>query len=248
MDDIIAGSVRTAYRVIDRTLIVDLGGRRRVLSSAPQGGGVAFGSYVLNHQVDGHEVTSNGRLRRFGDPARCLKQVAARYGLKGATVGLMTAVPMTQLVTARYEAGPLWVECFATVGVANAVRAGEAGMIPVSRQARPVPRNPGTINLILLTNGHLSTAAMVGAVQVATEAKTAVLLDAGVPSAYSASSATGTGTDAVVIACELRGRVSFYRYSGTHTLLGTLVARAVTHCVSEGLRKATLWKEARRKQ
>jgi iron complex transport system ATP-binding protein len=160
----------------------------------------------------------------------------------------MTAVPMTQLVTARYEAGPLRVECFATVGVANAVRAGEWGTKTAARQAEPVSRAPGTINLILLTNSHLSTAAMVGAVQVATEAKTAVLLDAGVPSAYSASSATGTGTDAVVIACELKGRRAFYRYSGTHTLLGTLVARAVTHCVSEGLRKATLWKEARRKR
>ncbi|MCP9452976.1 MAG: adenosylcobinamide amidohydrolase [Nitrospira sp.] len=238
MDDIIASSVRTAYQVIDRTLIIDLGGRRRVLSSAPQGGGVALASYVLNHQVDGHDVTHNGRPRQLGDPARCLKQVAARYGLKGSTVGLMTAVPMTQLVMARYEAGPLGVECFATVGVANAVRAGEWGTKTAARQAEPVSRAPGTINLILLTNGHLSTATMVGAVQVATEAKTAVLLDAGVPSAYSASSATGTGTDVVVIVCSRKGEGPFCRYSGTHTVLGALIGQAVTQCVSAGLQKA----------
>ncbi|MCP9456003.1 MAG: adenosylcobinamide amidohydrolase [Nitrospira sp.] len=237
MADIIAGSVRTDYRVVDRTLIVDLGGRRRVLSSAPQGGGVALVSYVLNHQVDGHDVTPNGHPRRFGDPARCLRQVAARYGLKGTTVGLMTAVPMTQLVTARYEAEPLWIECFATVGVTNAVRAGEVGTKRAARQAELVSMVPGTINLILLTNGNLSTAAMVGAVQVATEAKTAVLLEAGVPSMLSGSSATGTGTDVVVIACSRKGEGPFCRYSGTHTVLGALIGQAVTYCVSAGLRK-----------
>lgn len=233
----VAGPVCTGHRVIDRTLIIDLGGRRRVLSSAPQGGGIRLASYVLNHQVDGHNVTSNGRPRRFGDPARCLRQMAARYGLRGATVGLMTAVPMTQLVTTRYAAGSLWVECFATVGVANAVRAGEWGTTPGTRQVEANPVVPGTINLILVTNGSLSPAAMVGAVQVATEAKTAVLLDAHVPSADSGSPATGTGTDVVVMACRLRGEGPFHRYSGTHTIIGVLVARAVAHCVSAGLRK-----------
>ncbi|MCP9473018.1 MAG: adenosylcobinamide amidohydrolase [Nitrospira sp.] len=249
MDEIVAGRVSTGHRVIDRTLIIDLGGRRRVLSSAPQGGGVRLASYVLNHQVDGHNVTSNGRPRRFGDPARCLRQLAARYGLRGATVGLMTAVPMTQLVTTRYAAGSLWVECFATVGVANAVRAGEWGTIPVTRRVEA--KNavvPGTINLILVTNSSLSPAAMVGAVQVATEAKTALLLDAQVPSADSGLPATGTGTDVVVIACRLRGDGPFHRYSGTHTILGALIGQAVTHCVSAGLRKAMLWKEARRQR
>lgn len=248
MVEIVAGPVRTDYRVVDRTLIVDLGGRRRVLSSAPQGGGVRLASYVLNHQVDGHSVTSNGRPRWFGDPARCLRQVAARYGLKGTTVGLMTAVPMTQLVTVRYEAEPLWIECFATVGVANAVRAGEWRVTPGSQRPGPALGKPGTINLILVTNGSLSTAAMVGAVQVATEAKTAVLIDAQVPSADSGSVATGTGTDVVVMTCRLRGEGPFHRYSGTHTVLGAMIGQAVTHCVSVGLQKATLWKEARLKR
>ncbi|MCP9470570.1 MAG: adenosylcobinamide amidohydrolase [Nitrospira sp.] len=248
MDEIVTGPVCTGHRVIDRTLIIDLGGRRRVLSSAPQGGGVRLASYVLNHQVDGHNVASNGRPRRFGDPARCLRRLAARYGLRGATVGLMTAVPMTQLVTTRYAAGSLWVECFATVGVANAVRVGEGGTIPVTWRVEANPVVPGTINLILVTNGCLSPAAMVGAVQVATEAKTAVLLETGVPSILSGGSATGTGTDVVVIACRLRGEGPFHRYSGTHTILGTLIGQTVTHCVSAGLRKATLWKETRRKR
>ena len=59
--------------------------------------------------------------------------------------------------------------------------------------------HPGTINVILVTNARLSAAAMVGMVQVATEAKTAVLLRAKVKSWTGRSGATGTGTDAVVV-------------------------------------------------
>jgi iron complex transport system ATP-binding protein len=154
----------------------------------------------------------------------------------------MTAVPMTQLVTARVSAEQLWVECFATVGITNAVRAGEWPLH--IRRSRRV--TPGTINLILITNGSLSNAAMVGAVQVVTEAKTGVLRDHGVPSCIDGSEATGTGTDAVVIACRLRGQGPSHIYSGTHTVLGALVGQVVADCVSRGLKKAKIWQETHR--
>ena len=160
--------VRTHHRVIDQTLVITLGGRRRVLSSAPQGGGFTTASFILNHQV---KATANLH-ERFPDPARYLRTLAAQFQIGTDTVGLMTAVPMTQLVTARADSRGLWVECFATVGVTNAVRAGE-WPIPLDDQ-RGIP-GAGTMNLILITNGSLSCSAMVGAVQVATEAKTAVL-------------------------------------------------------------------------
>jgi iron complex transport system ATP-binding protein len=151
----------------------------------------------------------------------------------------MTAVPMTQLVTARASSGELWVECFATVGITNAVRAGAR---PHRRASRKKPASPGTINLILVTNGSLSSAAMVGAVQVVTEAKTGVLRDHRVPSCHDGSHATGTGTDAVVIACQLRGRGPVQAYSGTHTVLGALIGHVVAECVSNGLERAKQWR------
>ncbi|MCS6897935.1 MAG: adenosylcobinamide amidohydrolase [Nitrospira sp.] len=238
-----AGPVCTPYRVLDRTLIIDLGGRRKILSSAPQGGGLCVASHILNHQVADNPAVPTDFPRRLGDPARCLKNVAAKYGLKAATVGLMTAVPMTQLVTARCAAASLWVECFATVGVSNAVRAGEWENMQIARDFGRDPVKPGTINLIVVTNVSLPNAALVGAVQVATEAKTGVLVEAGVLSCESGSFATGTGTDAVVIACRLRGEGRFCRYSGTHTVLGALIGQAVTRCVSVGLDKAKHWFE-----
>lgn len=230
---------RTRYVVIEGTLIVDLGGRRRVLSSAPQGGGFRHASHILNHQVDTNPGTRASPSRRFPDPARYLRNLASRLGIAHGTVGLMTAVPMTQLVTARASSGELWVECFATVGVTNAVRAGEW---PHRRAPVKAAMTPGTINLILVTNGSLSNAAMVGAVQVVTEAKTGVLRDHPVPSCHDGSPATGTGTDAVVIACQFHGRGPAHAYSGTHTVLGALIGRVVADCVSNGLERAKQWR------
>lgn len=230
----IRASVLTHYRVIEQTLVIRLGSKKRVLSSAPYGGGVGHASYVLNHQVD-----ANGPIAGpYPTPACYLRALASRLKLDGAIVGLMTAVPMTQLVTARGSAEGLWVECFATVGVANAVRAGEWPQR--GRQSEHVFR-PGTINLIVITNASLATSAMVGAVQVATETKTGVLRDQGVPSSGDGSLATGTGTDAVVIACAAHGQGPHQPYSGTHTVIGALIGTAVTRCVSRGLAKAHRW-------
>jgi len=235
------GRLQTRYRVTQQTLIIDLGGRGRVLSSAPQGGGFTAASHILNHQVESNPVAkASHQAHRWSNPARYLKRLAVTLGAKRGTVGLMTAVPMTQVVTVRASSGALWVECFATVGVTNAVRAGEW---PETGGRRTGTATPGTINLILVTNACLSSAAMVGAVQVATESKTGVLRDHAVPSWTGQSGATGTGTDAVVIACRLRGKGPWHAYSGTHTVIGALIGRTVARCVSRGLAKAKMWRE-----
>lgn len=230
--------VRTKYRMVRRTLILDLGGRMRVLSSAPQGGGLRLAAHILNHQVEPLLGEKSRPAAHFPDPARSLRILAGKLGVGADTVGLMTAVPMKQLITARVSAGDLWIECFATVGVTNAVRAGEW---PPPRTRQDTSGKPGTINLMLITNGSLSHAAMVGAVQVATEAKTGVLRDHAVPSCLGGLNATGTGTDAVVIACRRRGQGPASQYSGTHTIIGALIGRVVAYCVAEGLKKAAIW-------
>jgi adenosylcobinamide hydrolase len=229
--------VHTPYQVIEHTLVIRLGGRRRVLSSAPHGGGLGFASHILNHQVEAKRHI----MGRHPAPARYLRTLASRLGLSGETLGLMTAVPMTQLVTARVTVEGLWVECFATVGVTNAVRAGEW---PLGWAQFKTDDRPGTINLVVITNANLSTAAMVGAVQVVTEAKTGALRDHGVRSRGSRSLATGTGTDVVVIACPRRGQGPSFIYSGTHTMVGALVGRVVADCVTRGLAKAKAWQES----
>lgn len=234
--------VRTRYRVVGQTLVIDLGGRKRVLSSAPQGGGLTLASWVLNHQVVANPSATGNHSKTFTHPGHFLRKVASRLEIPGHIVGLMTAVPMTQLVMARAASGGIWMECFATVGVTNAVRAGEW---PPRGSYGGRRGKTGTINLILVTNGSLSHAAMVGVVQVATEAKTGILCDYAVPSCHSGIAATGTGTDAVVVACRLRGQGPALIYSGTHTIIGALVGRVVADCVARGLAKAKAWRESR---
>src|SRR4029077_2465426 len=212
---------------------VDLGSLRSVLSSAPRAGGITRARYILNHQVANNPISRDtcdtGTFARCADPSRTLSKLATSLGIRDKFVGLMTAVSLSDLVAMRAAYDQIWVEGFVTVGTANAVRAGEPAE---PRQLTNGRTHPGTINVILVTNARLSASAMVGMVQVATEAKTAVLLHAKVKSWTGRSRATGTGTDAVVV---VGGSGPPMRYSGTHTLIGELVGRVIEAAVTEGL-------------
>lgn len=226
-------AMQTAFTVRRKTLIVDLGGLRSVLSSAPRAGGITKARYIVNHQVAAQPIgRDDGGLAvaaRCADPARTLGKLALSLGITDPFVGLMTAVSLADLVTRRESSDQLWVEKFVTVGTSNAVRVGEPVTQGQNAKSRP---QPGTINLILVTNARLSVSAMVGMVQVATEAKTAVLLQAQVKSWTGRPGATGTGTDAVVV---VSGDGPPLRYSGTHTILGELVGRVIGAAVTKGL-------------
>lgn len=225
----------TRHWVAGDTLIIDLGARMRVLSSAPRGGGLRTARYILNHQVPSHPPGSH-RDGTYEHPSRYLRRLAENLGVESDCVGLMTAVPMTQLVVHREARDGLWIEGFATVGVTNAVRAGEPVVRLHSEEA-----TAGTINLILVTNGCLAVPAMVGAVQVATESKTGVLRDQAVPSWTGLPGATGTGTDAVVVASARRGQGRWQPYAGTHTEIGSMIGRVVAECLLQGLSLAAEW-------
>ena len=225
-------SFRTAFSFRDRTLVVDLGRPRRVISSAVRGGGIVKVRYLLNHEVPANPCASPHPQRSWPDPSRYLARVAARLGITEKVVGLMTAVDVRNVVTVREAYRPIWVEAWVTVGVTNAVH---AGRVRNPKTGRSCSSGPGTINIILVTNARLSAAAMVGAVQVATESKTAVLLERRVPSATGASLATGTGTDVTVVG---GGAGPYIRYSGTHTPIGAMIGRAVRRAVERGLKRA----------
>lgn len=231
------GGFLTRFRVANDTLLIDLGKPRPVLSSAPKGGGFARARYILNHQVPANpmRVTTPASRQVCCNPAPYLGRIAAELGADRRCVALMTSVSLKQLVTVREELDGLWVEGFFTVGVTNAVRVGEPA---VSAEVRITP---GTINIILVTNARLTTPAMVGAVQVATESKTATLLAAEVPSWTGLPGATGTGTDAVVVAGGRGG--PYVRYSGTHTRIGGMIGRVVSRGVKDGLARSTRWQE-----
>lgn len=234
---------RVKYRVRRDTLIVDLGKTYRIVSSAPRGGGIVRARSIVNHQVPANPVTLGRVVRKWSDPARYLGQLAMRLKAALPVVGLMTAVPMRQLVVDREQSDLVLIECFCTVGVTNAVRAGEEG---VHKGTRRTCDQPGTINIILVTNATLTAPAMIGAVQVATESKTATLIKNKVRSTSGRSYlATGTGTDAVVMASSLDGDYRVH-YSGTHTEIGSMIGRLVARCVQKGLNRSIQWSKSNR--
>jgi len=224
-----AGSeFKTRFSIVQQSLVIDLGRRRRILSSAPRGGGFVQARYVINHQVDANPRRSDDPVRKceWGDPARYLGLVARKVGATDDCVALMTAVPMNRLVVLREQAENLWIEGFFTAGVTNAVRAGDS-------VGTEEGYGPGTINMILVTNARLTHSAMVCAVQVMTEAKTAALFRANVHCWRGRPGATGTGTDATVIVC---GDGPPLKFSGTHTKIGMMIGQLVLRALHKGLR------------
>jgi hypothetical protein len=84
---------------------------------------------------------------------------------------------------------------------------------------------PGTINIILLTNTQLSPRAMTRALITATEAKTAALQDLDIRSSVAPHhSATGTGTDNIIV---VQGTGLPIDNAGGHSKMGELIAGAV---------------------
>ncbi len=207
--------------VRDRTLIVTLPERYRVLSWAPLGGGFVEARTILNHQVNIYEYPTL-------EPESYLYNLAQQFDVAVPVVGLMTGVLMERLVRCTTQHDDLTIECFATVGLSNALAVGD----PATYAERF-----GTINLIVAFNQALSPAALVEAVQIVTEAKVHALVAAGIRSTVSGALATGTGTDCVAVACPIAEDA--YRYCGKHTKVGELIGRVVSDAVGEGIRKAS---------
>jgi adenosylcobinamide hydrolase len=212
-------SIPWTARVYERTLIVTFPARYRVLSWAPLNGGLVEARTILNHQVDIH---SSSVLA----PQAYLSALARSFNVESPTVGLMTGVLMERLVRTTGQDETVTLECFATVGVSNALAVGD----PATYNERP-----GTINLIVACNQPLAPPALVEAVQIITEAKVQALHAAKITSTVSDTLATGTGTDCITVACP-HGEPA-YQYCGKHTRLGELLGRVVKDAMMEGVRR-----------
>lgn len=187
----------------------------RCLSSAIAGGGMTDVCAILNRHVD------KGYDHR--NPAGDLIVYARGRGIDGAFVGLMTAVQLKEARAVILCEGDLVVAAVVTAGVRNATAAGTS---------LPYTSCPGTINVILLADAHLTPAAMVNAVITVTEAKTALLGERRVRTTEG-DRATGTSTDAVVVACTGRGEPM--PYAGPATPIGWLIGRCVRQTLQEAL-------------
>lgn len=211
----------------------------RVISTCCVAGGLRDDlTYLCNHQScepNRHDLPFNRLTLR--DPSAYRRAVCSRYGLPDQECAMLgTAANMRYAALECAQFRELEVTALCTGGVeGNASRAGDpAGFYEVNgafemieEQERPTH---GTINTMLFISRELAPNAMVGAIMTATEAKTAVLQELGVPSRYSDGLATGTGTDQIGIAARLCESVPLTS-AGKHTILGELIGKAVCRAV-----------------
>ena len=179
----------------------------RVVSSAVVGGGAVSARAVVNLHVAG--------LGPCADlPAR-LAAFARRRGVAQPYVGLLTAAPTERAMVAEESGAGIAVLAVVTAGLGNCV---SSGRDPVAVWV------PSTINTVVVVDADPDPGALVNAVITATEAKVLTLAEADVRRA-DGGLATGTSTDAVVIAAT--GRGARPRFGGPVSELGWSVARAV---------------------
>ena len=159
-----------------------------------------------------------GMLHRIG-LARSREQLMRAIGRDPIDTSLLfTGADMDNLSIQQQQFKAMTVYALVTAGVcSNALRMAEdVGAY----------YEPGTINMLILSNMRLSPRAMQRAVISATEAKTAALQDMDIRSSYSPMThpATGTGTDNIIV---VQGTGRPVDNAGGHSKLGELIARAV---------------------
>jgi adenosylcobinamide hydrolase len=189
----------------------------RVVSSAVTGGGCTTARAIVNVHVPKNHPW------HAGDPA--LERFAARRAIPAPWVGLLTSARTERAELATEAALGVTALAVATVGLGNVVA---AGVTPPAGVA-----SPATINTIVVVDADPEPAALVNAVITVTEAKALVLFEAGVRA--HGHPATGTSTDAVVIAAT--GRGPRWRFGGPISELGWVVARASRRALDAGVRR-----------
>jgi adenosylcobinamide amidohydrolase len=195
-------------------------------------------SLIANHQVRLDDPDAARAPRTF--LARCMRK--AGYEPRDAVV-MMTGANVARAGYAVVSRGGFAVGAWCTAGFSNALRAGDRATVVPRRSGELVA--PGTINLIVMANRPMAREALAEAIQIAAEARTLAILDAGVKSVRSGAPATGTGTDCIAVAAPVsgaavgaRGRgANQERYCGKHTLLGELIGRAVMQSCARAFRR-----------
>lgn len=181
------------------------------LSSAVWGGGALRTRHIINLGVPSHY--------RCGHHLDDLQCAARALGIAGPFVGLLTAARLEDAQVVVESDGQTTVAAIVTLGISHPTAAGVSTAAPQRHG-----REAGTINTIVLVDGRPAPGAHVNTLITATEAKSLALVEGSVhtPEGHLAS---GTGTDALVVACTDRG--PWFEYGGPISAVGALVGRAV---------------------
>ena len=215
----------TQYALLNHTdthIHIALSKTHQVLSSAVLNGGLCDATHLLNLRV-----TKNSACTDSAD--QTLVQYSDHLNISGTVVGMMTAASMNSCHVEKETIQGIDIAVLVTSGLSNPRHVGDHAE---HREMTTSETVVGTINTIVLTSATLTQAALVEAMMIATEAKTAALVDANILSPISQKLATGTGTDAIAIV-NVHG--STVQFCGKHVLFGEVLGRLVKDAVASSI-------------
>ena len=191
-----------------------------VSSAIHNGGGLKKTKIIVNAQV----TDEYGDRHLHDNPNAFILESFKKLGLTDGFVGMVTYANVADFALVSKTDGDIAVSVVATAGCTHAESAGEK---------IEVQKIEGTINIIVVIDGNPVESCLVSTLITATEAKTAALRELDIRSRYSGDEATGTITDAVVVAETGQGPAILY--GGPASKLGQLLGYCTRKAVKEAV-------------
>lgn len=204
-------------------LTFPLGAPHRVLSFAPHNGGFRNAQRILWREVRNADLTPEL------DALAWLRGELTAIGAQDE-VCFLTSRKLSAHVIRKATVEDTTATAMVTAGLSNAERIG-------TRLPRTW-KDWGTINIALHLGQPLSDIALIEALSLVAEARTAAVLDAGVD--LPTGRATGTGTDCIAVAAP----PGEHAFAGKHTAAGEALGRAVYDATAEAVHHWLLESEA----
>ena len=216
---------------LNNSIFIKLNPNRNTISNSVLNGGIKSNlRFLFNHHLSQESIDyleNNDLLKYLTDLCNDFEfNPVLSSGL--VTLALMKNV---SIVTKKYK--KLEVTAITTAGVrVNAACAGDSA----SYYEQDGEFHAGTINSIVLINSKLDDNVLAEAFMVASEAKSVVLGNLKIPSQFSNAFATGTGTDGLIIASNLKSD-NIITNSNKHSKLGELIAKSIIESITSAIKK-----------
>ncbi len=230
-------SVGGLAQIMPNTMVFRFDKRRMAISTSDFAGGIAKVDGVFNQKLPKNILF--GQDLPGGSVDAYLQGIAREQQLATAS-GLLTSARMECHGYALSQAKGAVVEVFATGGVeGNAARAGEVPLYEEQENAGSFTPIGGTINLLVFLSFSLTPGGLTRSLITLTEAKSALLNELGVFSTYGQHTATGTGTDGIIVVMNDEGPL--YQDVGSHSQIGYLLADTAKQAMARTLCQECYW-------
>jgi iron complex transport system ATP-binding protein len=215
-------SLHEAYQMEQTTdyIHVQFNQPMRCISNGVMGDGIQWLKHFCNFHVSKNYNCSN--------PKKDLHEWMEKNHIPPEqAVGLMTAVQLEDVAIVMEEIDGIEFMAVVTAGVGNAVDISKG-------HPTNLPLQIGTINMMIFIDAHFTDGALVNGLMSATEAKVKAMQDLKIMDPETKTLATGTSTDAVVLAVTQQGIQTPYAGSGT------IVGKGIGHVVYQAVTQAIL--------